>query len=79
MTIFAFMVLSLRAPSLAIIFIALQMVTVVTLNVVTLPHDLQLWPMQVVYLAAAAGLFGYSFYPMFTRSEGETDSDADGG
>ena len=65
--IFAFMVLSLRARPLAIAFIAVQAMTVATLYAFTLPHDPRLWPVQVVCVAAAATLFGYTFYPMGTR------------
>jgi hypothetical protein len=63
-TIFAFMVLSLRAPPLAIVFITTQMITVATLYAFTLPRDPRLWPVQVICVAAAANLFGYTFYPM---------------
>jgi len=66
--VFAFMVMSLRAPALAIAFIAMQTITVATLYVFTLPHDASLWPLQVVCVAAATGLFGYTFYPTFARS-----------
>jgi hypothetical protein len=66
--VFAFMVMSLRAPALAIAFIAMQTITVATLYVFTLPHNASLWPLQVVCVAAATGLFGYTFYPTFARS-----------
>jgi hypothetical protein len=46
MVIFAFMVLSLRAPALAIAFIAIQTITVATLYAFTLPGDPRLRPMQ---------------------------------
>jgi hypothetical protein len=62
-TIFAFMMLSLRAPPLAIAFIAVQTITVATLYAFTQPHDVRLWPMQIVCAAAAASLFGYTFHP----------------
>jgi hypothetical protein len=65
--IFSFMVLSLRSPLLAVAFIAVQTITVATLYAITLPHDARLWPVQVVCVAAAASLFGYTFYPTVTR------------
>jgi hypothetical protein len=65
--IFAFMVLSLRAPALAIAFIGMQTITVATLYVFTLPQDPRLWPLQAVGAAAAVGMFGYTFYPLFAR------------
>jgi hypothetical protein len=62
-TVFAFTVLSLRAPPLAIVFLAAQAITVATLYAFALPHDHSLWLTQVICVAAAAGLFGYSLYP----------------
>jgi hypothetical protein len=68
--IFAFMVLSLSAPPLAIVFCVVQTITVATLYAFTLPHDPQLWPVQVVCATAAASLLGYTFYPTFARLAG---------
>jgi hypothetical protein len=76
--IFAFMVLSLCAPPLAMAFGAVQTITVATLYASALPHDPQLWPVQVVCAAAAAGLLGYTFYPRFARSAGNRDAAARG-
>jgi hypothetical protein len=61
--VFAIMVLALRAWPLAVAFLAVQAITVATLYAFTLPHDPRLWLLQLVCVAAAAGLFGYTFYP----------------
>lgn len=67
-TVAAFMVLALRAPALAIAFVALQAVTVSMLYGFTLPHDPQFWPMLAVCVTATVVLFAYTLAPSFRRA-----------
>jgi hypothetical protein len=66
-TVFAVMVLALRVPALALAFIALQAVTVSVVYAFMLPHDPAFWPLQVVCIAAAAGLLAYSLAPTWAQ------------
>lgn len=66
-TALAIMVLSSRAPALALAFIALQTITVSAAYVLTIPQDPAFWPLWITGIAAAAGLFVYSLAPAWTR------------
>lgn len=70
-TVFAFMVLTTRAPALALLFLGLQMITVSALYVIAIPHDPRVWPLWVTGIAAAVALFAYLLAPtwMNWRSE----------
>jgi hypothetical protein len=67
-TIFAFMVLTLRAEGLALLFIAGQAVSVSASYAFSLPHDPAFWPLPAVCGAAPLFLAGYSLAPRFTRT-----------
>jgi len=67
-TIFAFMVLTLRVPWLALLFIALQAVTVSATYAFSLPHDPAFWPLPAACAAATLLLAGYSLAPQFIRT-----------
>ena len=66
--LFAFMVLVLRTPLLAALFVLIQAAAVAATYAFTLHHDPALWPLQAVCTIAAVALFGYSFYPRLTRA-----------
>jgi hypothetical protein len=68
LTIFAFMVLTLRAPWLALLFIALQAVSVSATYAFSLPHDPRFWPLLAACGAATLFLVGYSLAPRFVRT-----------
>jgi hypothetical protein len=61
--VLAVMVLSLRAPVLALAFIGLQTVTVGAAYVFVLAHDARSWPIWVTGIAATAALFVYALAP----------------
>jgi hypothetical protein len=68
--IFAFTILSLKAPVLAFGFIALQTVTVAWLYAVSRTHDPAFLPTLLVCSAASVTLFAYALYPSLRgRSE----------
>jgi hypothetical protein len=67
-SVFAFMVLSLRAPWLALLFIAAQSVTIATVYAFTLNHNPRLWPLEAICVAATFALFSYSLYPCLART-----------
>jgi hypothetical protein len=71
-TAFAMTVLSLRAPALALAFIALQTITVSATYVFTIPHDPGFWPLWITGIAAAAVLFVYSLAPTWTHRRAHT-------
>jgi archaellum biogenesis protein FlaJ (TadC family) len=66
-TIFAFMILMLRAPWLALVFIAAQAVSVAVTYAFSLPHDPAFWPLPAACGAATLFLAGYSLAPRFAR------------
>jgi len=65
--VFAFTVLSLRAPALALLFIGLQTITVSAAYVFVLAHDPKVWPIWAVGIAATASLFVYALAPTCAR------------
>jgi hypothetical protein len=69
-TAFAVTVLALRAPVLALSFIAVQAVTVSAAYAFALPHDPKFWPVLAVCVAATVALFVYSLSPIVTRGAG---------
>jgi hypothetical protein len=64
----AFTVLALRAPWLAVAFIAVQAVTVAATYAFTLKHDPALWPLLAICVAATLGVVGYSLTPSLRRT-----------
>lgn len=68
LTIAAFIVLSLRAPVIATLLIAMQAITVTTVYGMTLPHGPEFWPIQVTGIAATLALFICSLSPVFGRA-----------
>ena len=64
-TTFAFMVLTLRAPWLALLFLTAQAATVSATYAFSLNHDHALWPLLAVCVAASLTLAGYSLVPQF--------------
>jgi len=67
-TIFAFMVLSLRARWLALLLIGAQSVAIATVYVFALKHDPEVWPLLALCAAATLALFGYSLKPSLPPS-----------
>jgi hypothetical protein len=67
-TIFAFMVLGLRARWLALLFIAAQTVTVAAAYAFGIAHDPALLPLLAICAAATLVLYGYSLSPQWVRS-----------
>ena len=63
-TMCAFTVLTLRAPLLALAFIAVQAVTVSATYAFTLKHDPALWPLLAICIATTVALVGYSLNPL---------------
>jgi hypothetical protein len=72
--IFAFTILSLKAPVLALGFIALQIVTVAWLYAVARPHDPAFLPTLLVCGAATAALFAYALHPSVSGRSERRDS-----
>jgi hypothetical protein len=72
--IFAFTILSLKAPVLAFGFIALQTVTVAWLYAVARPHDPAFLPTLLTCGAATAALFAYALYPSVSGRSERRDS-----
>jgi hypothetical protein len=64
LTVATFMVLSLRAPAIAVGFIAVQTVSVAIVYAFTLPRDPAFLPTQILCGVATIGLFAYAFAPM---------------
>jgi hypothetical protein len=67
-TMCAFTVLTLRAPPIALAFIAVQAVTVSAAYAFSLKHDPALWPLPMACVAATLALAGYSLGPGVRRS-----------
>jgi hypothetical protein len=67
-TVFAFMVLTLRVPWLALLFIAGQAVGVSATYAFSLPHDPAFWPLLAACGAAMLFLAAYSLAPQFIRT-----------
>ena len=68
-TVFAFMVLGLRARWLALLFIAAQTITVAAAYVFSVEHDRALLPLLAISAAAILVLYGYSLRPQWGRTE----------
>jgi hypothetical protein len=66
-TAFAFTVLLRRAPVLALAVIALQTVTVTAAYAFTLSYEGKRWPLLLLGIAAAVGLFAYALAPSYAR------------
>ena len=67
-TICAFTVLALRAPLLAVAFIAVQAVTVSATYAFTLKHDPALWPLLAICVAGTIAVTCYSLSPGLRRT-----------
>jgi hypothetical protein len=67
-TMFAFMVLGLRARWLALLFIAAQTVTVAAAYAFSIAHAPALLPLLAICAAATLVLYGYSLRPQWVRS-----------
>jgi hypothetical protein len=66
-TAFAFTVLLRRAPLLALVFLALQVVTVTAAYAFTLAYQARAWPLVILGIAAALALFAYALAPTYAR------------
>jgi hypothetical protein len=64
LTVAAFMVLTLRAPAVAVGFIVVQAITVAVVYAFTLPRDPAFLPTQILCGVATVGLFAYALAPM---------------
>jgi hypothetical protein len=71
-TAFAFMLLMLRVPWLALLFIAAQAVTVSATYGFSVNHDPAFWPLLATSVASALILAGYSLAPYLARSADPT-------